>query len=336
MEVAYATEFVDGRQVFRALRGDGASFGVHEGLEVPLEQTYCQGVLAGRLPNLIADVRNEQRAASLAVTAAGDVGAFVSVPLRFADGRFYGTLCAASHDAKPSLGYRDLQFLHVLARLIADQIEREQREHAARDVELQAAVVATLMTAVHARDAYTADHSKAVVARAVAVARRLGLTDNEVLDVKHLALLHDIGKIAIPDAILHKPGPLSEPERQVMHRHPVHSEQIIRDVPALSHLAPAMRAEHERFDGGGYPDGLAGEAIPLTSRITFVCDAYHAMTSDRPYRRAMTPEAARAEVATGAGSQFCPRAAHALLDILTHPDRTRHRTAPGSAGRRGK
>lgn len=333
MEVAYATEFVDGRQVFRALRGDGASFGVHEGVELPLEQTYCQRVLAGRLPNLIADVRGEQRAASLAVTAAGDVGAFVSVPLRFSDGRFYGTLCAASHDAKPSLGFRDLQFLHVLARLIADQLEREQREHAARDAELQAAVVATLLAAVHARDTYTADHSQAVVAHAEAVARRLGLNDPDVIDVKHVALLHDIGKIAIPDAILHKPGPLSEPERQVMRRHPVHSEQIIGDVPALSHLAPAIRAEHERFDGSGYPDGLAGEQIPLASRITFVCDAYHAMTSDRPYRRAMAPETARAELAAGAGSQFCPRATHALLDTLTPPHRGTPQTPSTAASR---
>ncbi len=149
------------------------------------------------------------------------------------------------------------------------------------------------------------------------MARRLGLSDREVRDVEHVALLHDIGKIAIPDAILHKPGPLNHAEWQTMRRHPLHSEQIIREVPALSHLAPAIRAEHERFDGHGYPDGLAGKAIPLASRITLVCDAYHTMTSHRPYRHAMTPQTARDQLTAGAGNQFCPHATAALLTILS-------------------
>jgi len=109
MGVACATELVDGQQVFRTMRGDGQSFGVHEGLEIPLEQTYCGRVLTGRLPNLIPDVRADERAASVPVTAEADLGAFASVPITFSDGELYGTLCAASHEAKASLGYRELR-----------------------------------------------------------------------------------------------------------------------------------------------------------------------------------------------------------------------------------
>ena len=101
-----------------------------------------------------------------------------------------------------------------------------------------------------------------------------------------------------------------------MRTHPVHSERLIANVPELAHLAPVIRAEHERWDGGGYPDGLSGDQIPLASRITLVCDAYDAMTSDRPYRKAMSADQARAEIAAGAGTQFCPTSAQALLDIL--------------------
>jgi putative nucleotidyltransferase with HDIG domain len=316
MELAFATEFVDGQQLFRVLRGDGDSFGVHEGLAMPLEQTYCQRVLEGRLPNLMADVRGDDRTASLPVTETAEFGAFVSVPITFSDGQFYGTLCAASHHAQPSLEYRDLQLLHVFARLIADQIERQQLQDSARILELHAMAANTLIAALEARDGYTSEHSKAVVGLAAIVAERLGLGDAAVAQVRQAALLHDIGKIAIPDAILNKPGPLTDQEWEIMRTHPISSERIVRDAPVGEHLGPVLRAEHERWDGTGYPDGLAGEAIPLASRITFVCEAYHAMISDRPYRQALSPDAAREQIAAGAGTQFCPTCARALLDVL--------------------
>jgi HD-GYP domain-containing protein (c-di-GMP phosphodiesterase class II) len=316
MEVAYASEFVDGQQVFRNVRGDKESFGVDNGTRFDLGQTYCERVLSGRLPNLIPDVRADDRAASLAVTEAADVGAFVSVPLRFSDGRLFGTLCAASHEAQPSLGYRELQFLKVFARLISDQLERGALEHRTRELEMQAAAAEALVAAVQARDSYTGEHSRDVVAHAGAVARMLGLGEAEVVDVERVALLHDIGKIAVPDAILGKPAALNEDEWKVMREHPALGERLIRATPGLAHLAPAIRAEHERWDGGGYPDGLRAEQIPLASRITLVCDAYHAMISDRPYRAALPAAAARAEIEANAGTQFCPVAARALLAVL--------------------
>jgi HD-GYP domain-containing protein (c-di-GMP phosphodiesterase class II) len=316
MDVAYATEMTDSIQTFKVLRGDGESFGVAEGTTMDVEQTYCQRVLDGRLPNVNADVKGDPRSAAMAITEAADVGAFVSVPLRRFDGSLAGTLCAASHEAKPEFGYRDLQFLQVFARLIADQIERLALEEQKRDLELQAAMAQALVAAVGARDSYTGAHSRDVVERAIAVARQLGLEQAEIADVEKVALLHDIGKIAVPDAILHKPGPLSPQEWEQMRRHPEFSAELIAEVPGLAHLAPALRAKHERWDGGGYPDGLAGEEIPIASRITFVCDAYDAMTTNRPYRRALSAEEARAEIWAGAGSQFCPVSAAALLAVL--------------------
>ncbi len=323
MEVAYATEFTETEGILTHLSGESDSFQISEGMAIPLEETYCQRVLDGRLPNLIPDVRGDDRAASLPITEASDVGAFASVPVVFSDGRFYGTLCAGSHDPKPDLGYRELRFLHVLARLVADVLEREQLqlrtndlEQTAHRLEVESTASSALLAAVQARDSYTADHSRAVVDSAEAVARRLALDEVAIAVVRHVALLHDIGKIAVPDAVLRKTGPLTDSEWETMRLHPVQSGEMVAAVPGLSHLAPMVRAEHERWDGTGYPDGLAGEEIPLASRITLVCDAYHAMTSDRPYRRALSDEAARAEVLAGLGTQFCPTAGRALLDTL--------------------
>lgn len=316
MDVAYATQFVGDQQVFLEIRGDPSSFGLSMPIEIPLEQTYCQRVLDGRLPNLIPDVRADERAASLPITEAANVGAFASVPLRFSDGRLFGTLCAASHEAHAAFAYRDFEFLHVFARMVADQLEQAELRAAARDFELQSTAAGAILAAVDARDAYTGQHSLAVVEYAVATAEQLGLAAVEIANARQVALLHDIGKLAMPDAILNKPGPLTPEEWTVMRRHPIESERIVRALPGLRHLAAAIRGEHERWDGKGYPDGIAGEAIPLASRITLVCDAYHAMVSDRPYRRALPTDEARERLAAGIGTQFCPTAANALLAIL--------------------
>jgi GAF domain-containing protein len=315
MDVAFTTRISGGAQVWETLDG-GESFGMRAGMGLPLEATYCQRVLDGRLPNVIPDVRADDRAASLPITALGNVGAFVSVPLRFSDGRLYGTLCAASHDARTDLGYRELQFLLVFARMVSDTLERKQLQQGVLEGQLQKASITTLIAALDARDSYTSEHSEAVVGHAIAVARHIGLSEDEAAEVGHVALLHDIGKIAIPDAILNKSGPLSDSEWTVMRTHPIRSATLVSSVPGLAHLAPAVRAEHERWDGMGYPDGLKGEQIPLASRITFVCDAYHAMTSDRPYRSALSREHACKEIADGRGSQFCPQAADAFLELM--------------------
>jgi len=178
-----------------------------------------------------------------------------------------------------------------------------------------------LATTLLERDRYTGDHSEAVVQLTVRVARALALNPDEVDRVETAALLHDIGKVGIPDSILHKNGPLDDEEWVLMKEHPVIGERILRAIPGLGGVARIVRHEHERWDGGGYPDGLAGDAIPMGSRIILTCDAYHAMTSDRPYRKAMSHGDALRELRASAGTQFDPQVVEALLGCL-YGDRT--------------
>jgi len=160
------------------------------------------------------------------------------------------------------------------------------------------------------------------------VAGALGLDEVEIERIGHAALLHDIGKVGMPDRVLHKPGPLAGEEWDVMREHPVVGERILRSIPGMGCVANIVRHEHERFDGTGYPDRLAGEEIPLGSRIILACDAYHAMTSDRPYRAAMAHDHAVAELVRCAGSQFDPRIVSALVGLLGRGDSQARFTAP--------
>lgn len=185
-----------------------------------------------------------------------------------------------------------------------------------RAADLELSGVAALVAALEARDSYTAEHSRRVVALAGAVARRLGLDEAAVATVERVAVLHDVGKVAVPDSILQKPGPLSESEWELMRQHSAIGARIVASTRTLVHLAAPIRAEHERWDGGGYPDGLRGQEIPIASRITLACDAYHAMTSARPYRAAKSDPEARAELLANAGSQFDPGVIDALLREL--------------------
>jgi len=178
-----------------------------------------------------------------------------------------------------------------------------------------------LATTLLERDRYTGDHSEAVVKLTVRVAEALALNPDEVARVETAALLHDVGKVGIPDSILHKDGPLDDNEWVLMKEHPVIGERILRAIPGLGGVARIVRHEHERWDGGGYPDGIAGDQIPIGSRIILTCDAYHAMTSDRPYRKAMSHEDALRELRKNAGTQFDPQVVEALMGCL-YGDRT--------------
>ncbi|MET0817749.1 MAG: HD domain-containing phosphohydrolase, partial [Solirubrobacteraceae bacterium] len=315
MELAYLTE-VEGREFrFAALAGDAEPFGgpVPE-LRIPRADTLCELMLGGAIDHLVGDVAATP--AARAATASPGVGAYIGVPVTLGDGTVYGSLCCVSREASPDLADRDVRMLEVLARIIADQVELQADRSRAARLEGEAIAGQALLAALKAREHYTAQHSEAVVGIATAVAEELGLGEREVIEVAQVALLHDIGKLGVPDAILQKPGSLSEAEWRIMHAHPAMGERVVGSIPSLAHLAPAVRAEHERWDGRGYPDGLAGEAIPLASRICLACDAWHAMTSDRPYRDALGEGEARAELIRNAGTQFCPRTVDALLAVL--------------------
>ncbi len=185
-----------------------------------------------------------------------------------------------------------------------------------RGAEAQREAVSALAVALLERDRYTGEHSESVVDMTVSVARGMGLEEDEVDRIRAAALLHDIGKVGIPDSVLQKAGPLNDEQWKLMREHPVIGERILRAIPGLGGVARIVRHEHERFDGGGYPDGLEGEEIPIGARIILACDAYHAMTSDRPYRKAMCHADATDELVSGAGSQFDPRVTEALIGHL--------------------
>jgi diguanylate cyclase (GGDEF)-like protein len=176
--------------------------------------------------------------------------------------------------------------------------------------------IEALAVALLERDRYTGEHSEAVISMSGAVARNLGCSAIEIERVKSAALLHDIGKVAIPDEILHKPGPLNDDEWKLMKEHPVIGERILRVLPGLGSVARIVRHEHERWDGGGYPDGLHGDEIPLGSRIIIAADTYHAITSDRPYRAAASHAAAVGELSRCSGTQFDPDVTATLIGHL--------------------
>jgi HD-GYP domain-containing protein (c-di-GMP phosphodiesterase class II) len=173
-----------------------------------------------------------------------------------------------------------------------------------------------LAAALAERDPVAGVHARVVSGFASTVAARLGLDEQLCEEAEIAGLLHDIGKLALPDRILDKPGPLDEGERSLVQQHPAIGERILRAVPGLTSIADAVRASHERFDGSGYPDGLAGDAIPLVARIVAVCDTWHVMTSDRPYRESLTTDEALMRLRFAAGTQLDPHVVSALRDVL--------------------
>lgn len=176
---------------------------------------------------------------------------------------------------------------------------------------------------LEADDAYTGSHSREVVEISGAVAKQLGLVGEVRRSVELTALLHDIGKIRVLPEILNKPGPLTAEEREVMETHTIEGETMLLRVGGLlAAIGAFVRSCHEHYDGTGYPDGLAGEAIPLASRIVGCCDAFHAMTSDRPYRRARSVDDAIAELHRCSGTQFDPEVVDALVRVVGRSDRS--------------
>jgi two-component system cell cycle response regulator len=160
------------------------------------------------------------------------------------------------------------------------------------------------------------EHVDRVASLGEALAIKLGLPESEVERTRLAAKLHDVGKSAVPAAIIDKPGPLSKDEWALVRQHTVIGERMLRATPEVAHVASIVRSSHERFDGSGYPDGAAGKDIPLGARIVFVCDSFDAMTSNRPYSEAKTTEVALDELKRCAGSQFDPVVVAAFADLL--------------------
>lgn len=194
--------------------------------------------------------------------------------------------------------------------------QREKLGQYARDLEeAYVATIRVLAAAIEARDRYTLGHSTRVSELAVELARELGLSDERVEDIEIACLFHDVGKIKIPDAILHKKGKLDPPQLREMRRHPEYGAEILSKARSLFKYIPAVRHHHEWYDGSGYPDGLSRDMIPEEAAIISLADAYDAMTSDRPYRDALSREQATEIVRTSAGTQFHPAFARVFVAI---------------------
>jgi putative nucleotidyltransferase with HDIG domain len=164
---------------------------------------------------------------------------------------------------------------------------------------------------------YTGSHSRNVIELAREVGATMGLSERELRDLEFAALLHDIGKVAVPNEIINKPGPLTDEEWAIMRQHTIEGERMLKQVGGvLEEAGSIVRSHHERYDGGGYPDGLIGDEIPIAARIISCCDAFNAMTTDRAYRAAMPTADAVEELRANAGTQFEPAIVDVLIQIV--------------------
>jgi HD-GYP domain-containing protein (c-di-GMP phosphodiesterase class II) len=228
---------------------------------------------------------------------------------------FVATLAAAQEP---------LVLVAVIAPLVwlLDNFSKDRAARYASALELNRAYRGTVMLlsdVLEFEDEYTAQHSRSVVDLVNAVADELGIAPDERQELEFAAMLHDVGKISIPKEILHKPAALTDQEFEIIKHHTIEGQFMLDRVGGLlGRVGEVVRSCHERWDGLGYPDGLAGEEIPIAARIVFACDAYNAMTTDRPYRQAMAREDAVAELIANTGTQFDPKIVAALTKVVAH------------------
>jgi HD-GYP domain-containing protein (c-di-GMP phosphodiesterase class II) len=300
----------DGQVGAAAVRGEAFARLGHQGWRQPREQGLIGRCLKLKRAVLVNDVRDDPDYNATPETI--EVGSELVVPL-WSGEVLWGAL-NLEEIASGAFGEDDVR----LVETVADQAGAALRSASLYE-QLERAYLGTaraLVAALEAKDAYTAEHARSIVEHAEATGRRLGMDDVALRDLRYAAVFHDIGKISVPEAILAKPGPLTPAERAIMERHTIVGEQILQPVEFLSGVCRLVRHEHERWDGAGYPDRLAGDEIPLGSRVILACDALHAMTSDRPYRNALTHEAALEQLRRHAGTQFDPQVVEALLAVL--------------------
>jgi hypothetical protein len=234
-------------------------------------------------------------------------------PMLYQD-RLIGVLAVAGKSGGGSFDGDELLIVTNLASQTAVALENERLNKSAEETYLE--TISALAMAVEARDLYSRGHSDRVSQYAVKIARQLHLDSDMIHDIENAGELHDVGKIGISDSILKKPGPLTPGEWQVMRRHPVIGEGIVKPVHSLSRLCSIIRYHHEWMDGSGYPDGLKGDKIPLGAKILAVVDSFDAMTSDRPYRKALSTEEAKQELKKYIDIRYDRNVVEAFLGII--------------------
>ncbi len=260
-------------------------------------------------PIFVADPADDPR---YVAPAAGDIEPFVSIPL-MVKGKPIGVLNLHAKEGAEAFSDYNVKFLGILAGESAVMLHNMDLFDSLQTFYLE--MVQTLARAVDSKDAYTHEHSDRARVKARKVALEMGLPEQMVRYVEYAALLHDIGKIGIDEAILLKPGKLTPEEYEQMKKHPIIGHQILSPVKYLGPVAQMVLYHQEWYDGRGYPEGLKGEEIPLGSRIVAVLDAWDAMTSDRPYRKALGREIAVGELKKGSGTQFDPKVVETFLRL---------------------
>jgi putative nucleotidyltransferase with HDIG domain len=245
---------------------------------------------------------------------AESVKSWIGAPL-IARGEAIGVLTVDGYESKQFTA-ADAQLVSSFAIHAGIALENARLFDEAQEAYVQ--TVSALASAIDVRDTYTSGHSQRLVDLSVETGRLLGCESQELTDIRWGALLHDIGKIGVPDEILRKPAALEKAELEIIRKHPEIGARIVEPVRNLANVAPIIRAHQERFDGKGYPDGLKGQAIPKIARIISVADAYVAMTDDRVYRPARSKAEAVAELKRCSGSQFDPKVVDAFLIALNN------------------
>lgn len=238
---------------------------------------------------------------------------FVLVPL-IAHDKPVGLIDIITDSPEGEITNRDLSLLTILAKQAALAIENVKLyESIKKD---QISIIRALASTVDAKDHYTLGHSQKVSEFSVLISEELGLSEREIEIIKYAGLLHDIGKIAMPDDLIKKPSRFNEKDFEIAKKHPVIGAKIIKEIESLAPMVPVVLYHHERFDGKGYPDGLKGEDIPLGARIVHVADAYDTMVSARAYRDMLPPELAISELRKNAATQFDPKIVDAFIASL--------------------
>lgn len=259
-------------------------------------------LVRGEYPDLaviIATASDERETAVQALR----LGAYDYIVKPFNLEEVYFSVCRALEKRRLSIELRAYQ--EELERKVAARTKELRDKHLELE-QMVLSVIEAIATTLEVRDEYTAHHSYRVATVSVWLAAHLGLSDEEVEHIRIAALLHDIGKIGIRERVLHKEGRLTAEEMDHIKTHPIIAEQILKPLEHLRYLIPSIKHEHEAYDGSGYPDGLAGEDIPLPARIIAIADAYDALTSDRPYRAALSHLEATRIIREGAGRIWDP------------------------------
>ncbi|MEX2502581.1 MAG: HD domain-containing phosphohydrolase [Trueperaceae bacterium] len=294
----------------RAARRLGSDEASHD--DVQLSRTLIRQILEHGEGVVTTNAQEDDRFQAGASLLALDIRSVMAAPIRLGDAAIGGIYLDTrfmdrAFDADDLATFERFADNAAIALNLATSIQER------RVLYLQS--VMALVNAVEAADAYTAGHSSRVGYYARGIARALGVADDDLERVAIAGYLHDVGKIAMTSNVS-KPGALTDDEWLEMKRHPIHGERILRDAPALTPILPAVRHHHERWDGGGYPDGLAGEAIDGIARMLAVADSFDAMTTDRPYRAALPLDHALQEIRDGIGSAYEHAAADAFLQAF--------------------